>query len=52
MLLVLNNCEHLVDAVSGLASALLETSPGLHIWRLADSRCTQQVSTCAALLRS
>lgn len=35
MLLVLNNCEHLV-AVSGLASALLETAPGLHI--LATSR--------------
>ena len=36
MLLVLDNCEHLVDAAAALASAVLRVAPDLHI--LATSR--------------
>ena len=36
ILLVVDNCEHLVDAVAGLASELLEAAPGVHM--LATSR--------------
>ena len=36
VLLVLDNCEHLVAAVATLTTALLKTAPGLHI--LATSR--------------
>jgi len=36
LLLVLDNCEHLLEACAHLAKALLEASPGLHI--LATSR--------------
>jgi predicted ATPase/DNA-binding SARP family transcriptional activator len=38
LLLVLDNCEHLVDAVAGLAEVLLTSCPGLRI--LATSRET------------
>ncbi len=31
VLLVLDNCEHVIDAVAALASALLARSPGLHL---------------------
>ena len=36
LLLVLDNCEHVVDACAELATALLRASPGLHV--LATSR--------------
>src|SRR5262249_22316558 len=36
LLLVLDNCEHLLDACAGLAGALLRSSPGLRV--LATSR--------------
>src|SRR5262249_40798172 len=36
MLLVLDNCEHVVDAAAALASAVLRMAPGIHI--LATSR--------------
>ncbi|MFE0103318.1 BTAD domain-containing putative transcriptional regulator [Streptomyces sp. NPDC059009] len=31
LLLVLDNCEHVVEAVAGLAQLLLRTAPGVHI---------------------
>ena len=38
MLLVVDNCEHLVEAVVGLVDALLDSCPGLRV--LATSRET------------
>jgi DNA-binding winged helix-turn-helix (wHTH) protein len=38
VLLVLDNCEHLIDAVAELAEQLLQGSPGVHL--LVTSRCT------------
>ena len=36
LLLILDNCEHLLDACAGLAGALLRAAPGLRV--LATSR--------------
>jgi predicted ATPase len=41
MLLILDTCEHLVDAVAGLATAIFAAAPQVHI--LATSRETLQV---------
>lgn len=42
LLLVLDNCEHLVDSVAGLAELLLESCPGVRI--LATSRESLSIS--------
>ncbi|MFE3058721.1 protein kinase [Nocardia sp. NPDC059239] len=47
LLLVLDNCEHMVDAVAELAEALLQTCPGLRI--LATSREPLEIGGEAAV---
>ena len=38
MLLLLDNCEHVIDAVASLAAAVLGGAPGVTFWRPAGSR--------------
>ena len=42
LLLVIDNCEHLVDACARLVEAILRACPEVSIWRPAASRCTSR----------
>jgi non-specific serine/threonine protein kinase len=44
LLLILDTCEHLVDACAKLAEALLLTAPGCGSWRPAGSRSVSGAS--------
>ncbi|MCZ1002401.1 hypothetical protein O1M63_37265 [Streptomyces mirabilis] len=46
-LIVLDNCEHQVDACAELAGALLSACPACVCWRRAASRSASPVSTCS-----
>jgi predicted ATPase len=52
MLLLLDNCEHIIDAAAGLAAAILSGTPGVRIWRPAASRSESRVNACTASARS
>lgn len=50
-LIVLDNCEHLIDACAELAHALLSASPDCAFWRRAAGRWESAASTSSPSLR-
>jgi DNA-binding winged helix-turn-helix (wHTH) protein len=46
LLLVLDNCEHVIDAAASMAGALLRTNSGCACWQRVGSRCGQRASAC------
>ena len=51
LLLVLDNCEHVVDAAAKLAETLLRACPDLRIWRLAARRSASAGKRCCGCPR-
>jgi DNA-binding winged helix-turn-helix (wHTH) protein len=44
MLLVVDNCEHVIEAAATLAAAILRGAGGVHTWQPAASRCGSKVN--------
>ena len=51
LLLLLDNCEHLLDACAKLADTLLRQCPDVRFWRAAVKRSASQVSRPTACRR-